>query len=137
MKNGVPIPYKISNVTIKIPLDFYKELTKDIDVSKIVSDKILTLCERYKEILEISTYELNDKFTKDEFHCIYYSLQGLEIPEEIRFNPLQLALAFEQSDKAADFCKARSITVDSVCDKLRKLTAAQVDALYTWIKENK
>lgn len=133
----VPLfPYKTEGFNIKIPSDIFKDIIDDIDIDEIVGDRILSLCERYNFILDASIDEFKGIFSENELKCLETCLENMVIPYSIPCNSQMIVDAFDKSDKFKETCEYYEINVNELYDKCRSLTAAQADALYTWVKRN-
>lgn len=156
----LPFPYSSKeDITIRIPTDVCQELLEDVDLTKLVSEKVITIYERYKDILSASTKELLERLSSSELNCIKSCYKVVaeipervqeiqdpneiklnfrgdaEIPERIRTHAGEVVYFLENNDKFDDFCTENGVDGDELIDKCKALTAAQVDALFTWIKE--
>jgi hypothetical protein len=103
------------------------------------------LSESVAVLLQIRRRTLNEikgVFSPSEWLLMADSLNGTGITSEFRCLPVALAANVEDSDKFDDLGVKWGVDIPQLLDKINRLTAAQVDAVFTrieafWNDENR
>lgn len=88
-----------------------------------------------QQIRRYSTNELKGMFTPNEWKYMADSLNGTMITVEFRCNPSALNASIEDSDRCDGMGAKWEVNVPELISKVKKLTGAQTDAVFTRISE--
>lgn len=91
--------------------------------------------ETFKYIREHSKRELVGKFTEAEWFFFFDSLNGTLTDSRYRCNPGHLIFHSEDSEFHDGTASKYHIEINDLVPKIKKLTAAQVEALYCHVEE--
>ena len=134
----IPFPYKSKeDISVKISTELCERLVKDIDFTKLVSEKLTELYWRYKDILTASTEELKSLLSQFELQAliVIFADSGELLKRTKKGKDLSTYLQYNgRFDKV---CENLGVDCGDVLSKCECLTAAQVDALSVMVEENK
>lgn len=82
-----------------------------------------------------SQSELKGIFTPEEWSLMADSLNGTLVTSEFRCLPSALIASIEDSDTYDGLGTKWGVDIKALCEKIEKLTAAQIDAVFTRIEE--
>lgn len=141
----------IKTVTTRIPSSTWKWLTgigtAGGTVNAIISEaekasefgidpwNISASISELQQIRKRSKSELRGIFTPEEWSLMADSLNGTIITQEFRCLPSALIASVEDSDTYDGLGAKWEVNIQELNDKIEKLTAAQVDAVFTRIEE--
>lgn len=101
----------------------------------IPSEKISESLSELQMIRRRSMAEIKGVFTQEEWSLMADSLNGTIVTVEFRCIPGALIANIEDSDIYDGLGAKWGVDVKDLCSKIEKLTAAQVDAVFTRIEE--
>lgn len=88
----------------------------------------------FKYIQIYSKRELKGKFTKEELSFFIDSLNGSIVEGQFRVSSDVLAAHCEDSQKLEGTADKWGVNIDNLCQKVKSLSAGQVEALYTYVE---
>lgn len=89
----------------------------------------------FKYIQIYSKKELRGKFTRDELAFFIDSLNGSLVEGQFRCSPDVLAAHCEDSQELEGTADKWGVNIDNLCQKVKSLSAGQVEALYTFVEK--
>lgn len=122
---------KKQQFTIRFDGDLLPDMT---DGDKSMSDVINRSLRHLKIIRSYALNSLKGMFTKDEWLAIVDCLNGTVVADEFRFRSFSLIASLEDADLYEGLGARYSIDIKKLCNKLDKLSPAQVDAVYCRIE---
>lgn len=128
------------NITIRIPSDIYQEMQEKSHDPRYnagsINQQIIDRLQKQAILSKLSMNELRGMFSKGEWSALADMLNSTMVTPEFRYRPEFLVseiddtMALEQ-----DLGKKWGIDIPVLKEKCSKLTAAQLDALYSRIEE--
>ncbi len=105
-------------------------------------DKIVENLSSLNQIRLYSQREIKGIFSENEWKYLADSLNGTIITDNFRCVKAGLIAGVEDSDSFDNLSEKWDVNIKDFCDKIQKLTAAQIDAVYTrveqfWNSENR
>lgn len=92
------------------------------------------ILDRYKRLIEESTYELADIFTSDEWLYMAATMRN-QMPDEMYRYDKGALLSHLMNYRRKGLQKMYAVNMDGLIDKINSLHAANIDALYTRLIE--
>ena len=120
------------NATIRLPLDLAEWMTEGGE--KSINQAVIANAETLRKIRQVSTGELKEKFTKEEWQFFADSLNGMAITESFRCNNGVLWANCEDAERFDGTGSKWKVDMDGLKAKVLSLTGAQVDALYARVE---
>lgn len=108
---------------------------KRADENGIPPHKISESLAELQMIRRRTLNELRGMFTPSEWLFMADSLNGTNILEEFRCTPMVLVASIEYSDEYDHLGTKWDVNITSLLEKVNKLTAAQVDAVFCRVEE--
>ena len=118
-------------ISLRLPVEMVGALEKKGNsVNRAVIESItkLNTLERY------SMKELRGVFTESEWMALLDAFNGTIITTDFRYQPGFVSAQIADSDMYDGIGAKFNVDISALCEKLDKLTAAQVDSLYTRIE---
>lgn len=94
-----------------------------------------SLPEILRQIRLYSLRELKGKFSKEEWCFFFDSLNGTIVDSPFRCNVQALVFHCEDSEQLDGTATKWNVDVNTLIEKVRTLTSAQTDALYTFVED--
>lgn len=128
------------NITIRIPVDMYDEMQQKSNDPRYnagsINQQIVERLQKQTTLAKLSMNELRGTFTKEEWSALADILNSTMITPEFRYRPEFLIAEIDDTQALEQDLGAKwGIDISTLKDKCRKLTAAQLDALYTRVEE--
>lgn len=124
----------MKNVTLRIEDALYNEMSKNEGIS--FNEQINASLRKLAAIEKASMNELRGRFKASEWKAIVDSLNGTYTRDEtFRYSPAALIAHMEDSDLFEGIGTKWHIEVKSLCEKIKSLSAAQIDALYRRVEK--
>lgn len=98
-------------------------------------DTLVSSMQFLQQIRAYSTRELKGKLTSDEWKYLADSLNGTMITPEFRCNQGGLIASIEDSNDFDGLGEKWEVDVPAFIEKVKILTGAQVDAIYTHVEK--
>lgn len=118
------------NATIRVS----EELTALCEPYGSISQGVKSMIEKLQTIKKLSANELRGKFTESEWKFLAASLNGSINDETLRYRAELLCYHNEDSERYEGTASQFGIKLSDLNAKIRQLTAAQLDALYTRVE---
>lgn len=118
-------------ISLRLPVEMVDALEKKGNsVNRAVIESItkLNTLERY------SMKELRGVFTESEWMALLDAFNGTIITTDFRYQPGFVSAQIADSDMYDGIGAKFNVDISALCEKIDKLTAAQVDSLYTRIE---
>lgn len=124
----------MKNVTLRIEDALYNEMSKNENCS--FNEQINAALRKVAAIEKASLNELRGRFTTSEWSAIADSLNGTWLQDEtFRYTHTALVAHMEDSDLYEGIGKKWNVDVKRLCEKIKQLSAAQIDALYLRVEK--
>lgn len=124
----------MKNVTLRIDDALYNEMSKNEGIS--FNEQINASLRKLSAIEKASLNELRGRFDNSEWKAIVDSLNGTYTQDEtFRYSQGALIAHMEDSDLFEGIGTKWHIEVKSLCEKIKFLSAAQIDALYRRVEK--
>lgn len=128
------------NITIRIPADMYGDMQAKANDPRYsvgsINQQIIEGLQKQATLAKLSMNELRGMFTKGEWSALADMLNGTMITPEFRYRPESLVAEIDDTQALEQDLGAKwGIDVPALKDKCRKLTAAQLDALYLRVED--
>ena len=124
----------MKNVTLRIEDALYEEMSKNEGIS--FNEQINASLRKLSAIEKASMNELRGRFTVPEWKAIVDCLNGVYTKDEaFRYSPDALIANLEEGDLYEGFGEKWEINIVSLCEKIKLLSAAQIDALYNRVEK--
>lgn len=120
---------KAKPTSIQIPEDIMRRLQAHKDNS--VTSQLLTAYRILEKIRFYSTQELRSKFSSDEWKLLADALRANTFTMEAHYTPQEIVTSLEEQDLYHAIGNDYGVNVETLCNKISKLSAGQLDALYT------
>ena len=117
-------------ITIRVPLNVADTLSKYENVTA----GVVTCVERFEYVLAASKAELKGKFSEDEWHFFADSLNGTGVDGAFRVSVSALVAHCQDSELYEGTATKWGIDLNKLIDKIKILTGAQVEALYSRVE---
>lgn len=128
------------NITIRIPSDMYVGMQEKANDPRYnvgsINQQIIENLQKQATLAKLSMNELRGMFSKGEWSALADMLNSTMVTPTFRYRPEFLiaeiddTMAYEQ-----DLGAKWNIDIPALKEKCSKLTAAQLDALYTRVEE--
>ena len=118
-------------ISLRLPVEMVGALAKkgnSVNQAVIESITKLNTLERY------SMKELRGVFTESEWVALLDAFNGTSITTDFRYQPEFVSAQIADSDMYDGIGAKFNVDISALCEKVDKLTAAQVDSLYTRIE---
>ena len=118
-------------ISLRLPVEMVGALEKrGNSVNRAVIESItkLNTIERY------SMKELRGVFTESEWMALLDAFNGTTITTDFRYQPEFVSAQIADSGMYGGIGAKFNVDISALCEKIDKLTAAQVDSLYTRIE---
>ena len=124
----------MKNVTLRIEDALYEEMSKNEGIS--FNEQINASLRKLSAIEKASMNELRGRFAAPEWKAIVDCLNGVYTKDEaFRYSPDVLIANLEDGDLYEGFGEKWEIDIESLCGKIKLLSAAQIDALYSRVEK--
>lgn len=128
------------NITIRIPVDMYDDMQQKSNDPRYnvgsINQQIVEGLQKQSTLAKLSMNELRGVFTGEEWSALADMLNATMITPEFRYRPEFLIAEIDNTQALEQDLAAKwGIDISTLKDKCRKLTAAQLDALYTRVEE--
>lgn len=122
------------NITVRIPATIYQEMQQNAENPKMdvgsINQQIVTGLQKLDVIERMSMDELRGRFTPSEWACMADMLNGTRVEGVFRFSTVSILAQIEDSSLYEGICSKWKVNQQTLIDKCKQLTAAQMDALY-------
>lgn len=125
-------------ITIRIPQKMYEEMQAKTNDSSFgsINQQIVDSLQKNEVLLKMSTNELRGIFSVGEWSALADMLNSTMVTPEFRYRPEFLIAEIEDTmSLEQDLEKKWNIDITALKEKCSKLTASQLDALYTRVEE--
>ena len=124
----------MKTVTLRIDDALYHEMSKNEGIS--FNEQINVSIRKLTAIEKASTNELRGRFDASEWKALVDSLNGTYTQDEtFRYSTFALVAHMEDSDLYEEIGKKWKVDIKQLCEKIKLLSAAQVDALYSRVEK--
>lgn len=128
------------NITIRIPSDMYQEMQEKANDPRYnvgsINQQIIERLYKQATLSKLSMNELRGMFSKGEWSALADMLNSTMVTPEFRYRSEFLIAEIDDTMALGqDLSKKWNIDIPALKNKCRKLTSAQLDALYTRVKE--
>lgn len=124
----------MKNVTLRIEDALYNEMSKNENCS--FNEQINVALRKVAAIEKASTNELRGRFEASEWKALVDSLNGTYTQDEtFRYSTFALVAHMEDSDLYEGIGKKWNVDIKQLCEKIKQLSAAQIDALYIRVEK--
>ena len=124
----------MKNVTLRIDDALYNEMSKNEGIS--FNEQINASLRKLSAIEKASMNELRGRFEDSEWKAIVDSLNGTYTQDEtFRYSQGALIAHMEDSDLYEGIGAKWNIDVKSLCEKIKALSSAQIDARYCRVEK--
>lgn len=103
--------------------------------TKVEPTEIVDSINYLNQIRLYSLREIKGKLTENEWKYLADSLNGTLITPEFRCNAGGLIASIEDSNDFDNFSEKYEVKVSDFCKKIKDLTGAQIDAIYTRVQQ--
>lgn len=122
------------NITVRIPATIYQEMQQNAENPRMdvgsINQQIVTGLQKLDVIERMSMDELRGRFTPSEWACMADMLNGTRVEGVFRFSTVSILAQIEDSSLYEGICSKWKVNQQTLIDKCKQLTAAQMDALY-------
>lgn len=122
------------NITVRIPATIYQEMQQNAENPRMdvgsINQQIVTGLQKLDVIERMSMDELRGRFTPSEWACMADMLNGTRVEGVFRFTTVSIVAEIEDSSLYEGICSKWKVNQQTLIDKCKQLTAAQMDALY-------
>lgn len=120
------------NATIRLPEDLADWMTSD---GKSINQAVIDCALFLRRIRQVSMGEIKGVFTPAEWKLFADSLNGTAVDEMFRCNVGAFIAHCEDADQYDLLCKKWGVDMELLKQKIRKLSGANVDAIYTRVEQ--
>lgn len=122
------------NITVRIPATIYQEMQQNAENPRMdvgsINQQIVAGLQKLDVIERMSMDELRGRFTPSEWACMADMLNGTRVEGVFRFSTVSILAQIEDSSLYEGICSKWKVNQQTLIDKCKQLTAAQMDALY-------
>lgn len=122
------------NITVRIPATIYQEMQQNAENPRMdvgsINQQIVAGLLKLDVIERMSMDELRGRFTPSEWACMADMLNGTRVEGVFRFSTVSILAQIEDSSLYEGICSKWKVNQQTLIDKCKQLTAAQMDALY-------
>lgn len=127
------------NITVRIPVDMYQAMQQKADNPKMdvgsINMQIVDGLHKLDVIERMSSEELRGRFTPKEWACMADMLNSTRVTDEFRYATCAMIAEIEDSELYEGTCSKWEVDQQTLIDKCKQLTAAQMDALYRRVED--
>lgn len=125
---------KTKTITVRIPSDIYDGMQAKAENIGSISQQIVDGLRKNETIAKLSLGELKGKFSEEEWCALSDMLNGTIVDDAVRYYTNALVAEVQDSELYDGTCSKWKVSTDGLIAKVEKLTAAQLDALYTRVE---